>query len=401
MTRASDGGKVNDIAYFQAPAGGRLLEPIEALSRLDDQSALALATRLRQAYPDDLVASAFSLVSLRRRAADKFSRADQMFFTDEGLQQASSEQMGSHVSTRLRGVRRLADVCTGIGGDLVSLAPGRETVAVDACHRHLRMALVNARVYEPTASIAGVVAKAQDVRYNSFDGVYVDPARRIQGHRLAAWRSEPSLDWCVDLTNQCEAIAVKHAPGLPHDIVPIDWEIEFVAEGRALKESLLWSPALARTRTRATILPTGDSLNSSISTPSIPVREPGQFLYDPNPAVTRAHLVEALAAQLDAWKIDEEIGFLSLDRPVRTPFARLLRVEASLPWHERRLRELLYEANIGSVDIRRRGLAGDVDLIRRRLRLRGDRRGVLAMTRSNGRPWAILCVEMNDGSSGT
>jgi SAM-dependent methyltransferase len=382
------------LDYFQSPEGGRLLETVEVLERLDDQIALALATRLRRDYPAALIASAFSLVALRRRAAEKFTYADRMFFTDEGLQQASSERMGAHVSARLRDAQRVADLCCGVGGDLISLAAARRVVAVDRSHLHVRMALANARVYHQDASLLGVASKAEDLRYGSFDALYIDPARRVDGQRLAAGRSEPSLAWCLALTGQCEAVAIKHAPGLAHHLVPEGWEIEFVAEGRRLKEALLWSPAVARVRTRATILPTGVSLESSASAPDVPVRSPGRYLLDPNPAVTRAHLVETLAARLNAWKIDDEIGFLSVDRPVHTSFARLLKVLASLPWHERRLRELLRQVGIGTLDIRRRGLAGDVDAIQRRLRLRGDGRAVLAMTRHKGKPWAILCVEV-------
>ncbi len=51
--------------------------------------------------------------------------------------------------------------------------------------------------------------------------------------------------------------------------------------------------------------------------------------------MTRAGLVEELARELGAWKIDPEIAFLSGDREHRTPFARTLRVQESAPWHER------------------------------------------------------------------
>ncbi|MGB6164262.1 MAG: hypothetical protein WBF75_17175, partial [Pseudonocardiaceae bacterium] len=77
-------------------------------------------------------------------------------------------------------------------------------------------------------------------------------------------------------------------------------------------------------------------------------RDPGAFLLDPNPAVTRAGLVEDLARGLD----------------------------------------------IGSVDIRRRGLAGDVEDLHRQLKLCGTRRATLVMTRVNDRPWSLICVDV-------
>jgi hypothetical protein len=122
------------------------------------------------------------------------------------------------------------------------------------------------------------------------------------------------------------------------------------------------------------------------------VADPGEFLLDPNPAVTRAGLVQELGRQLGAWQLDPLTAFLSLDRSVSTPFARTLRVVDSMPWHERAMARRLRELGIGTVDIRRRGLAGDVELIRRRLRLRGDLRAVIVLTRRADQPWGLICA---------
>ena len=107
---------------------------------------------------------------------------------------------------------------------------------------------------------------------------------------------------------------------------------------------------------------------------------------DPSPAVTRAGLVEDLGRRLGAWKIDPRIAFLSADRELRTPFARTLQVLESAPWHERNFARKLRELGIGAADIRRRGLAGDVEQIHRRLGLRGPGRATIVITRVSGRP---------------
>jgi hypothetical protein len=225
------------------------------------------------------------------------------------------------------------------------------------------------------------------------DAVFIDPARRAGGRRLRAGDSEPPLDWCLALAGQVPRVGIKAAPGLPHDAVPPGWELEFIAIGRDLKEAVAWSPALATTATRATVLPGGHTLTPGPGGP-VPVRPPGGFLLDPNPAVTRAGLVEDLARSADAWKIDDQIAFLSADAPVRTPFARTLRVIDSAPWDQRRLPARLRALDIGAADIRRRGLAGDVDSLHRRLRLSGSRRATVVMTRVRDRPWGLVCVDV-------
>ncbi|MFY9852097.1 MAG: hypothetical protein WAK83_31395, partial [Trebonia sp.] len=45
-------------------------------------------------------------------------------------------------------------------------------------------------------------------------------------------------------------------------------------------------------------------------------------------------------------------------------------------------------------DIRRRGLAGDVDQIRRRLKLSGRHRATVVLTRVNDKPWGLICTDI-------
>ena len=83
---------------------------------------------------------------------------------------------------------------------------------------------------------------------------------------------------------------------------------------------------------------------------------------------------------------------------MRTPFARTLQVLDSGRWHQRELSARLRALGIGSVDIRRRGLAGDVGQIRRQLKLSGPRRATLIMTRAADRPWALICQDLPPAS---
>jgi hypothetical protein len=225
--------------------------------------------------------------------------------------------------------------------------------------------------------------------------VFVDPARRSPRGRMRTGESEPPLDWCVDLAGRVPAVGVKAAPGTPHDAVPRGWELEFVSVDRELKEAVAWSPALATATARATLLPAGDTLVAAAGDP-VPVREPGAYLLDPDPAVTRAGAVEDLARRVGAWKIDDRIAFLSADAPVVTPFARTLRVLDSAPWNQKRLPQRLRALDVGAVDIRRRGLAGDVDALHRKLKLSGSRRAMLVMTRVRDRPWGFVCAQITE-----
>lgn len=85
--------------------------------------------------------------------------------------------------------------------------------------------------------------------------------------------------------------------------------------------------------------------------------------------------MEELSRRLGAWKIDSRIAFLSADTARSTPFARTLRVVESAPWNEKDFARRLRARGIGAADLRRRGLAGDVDQIHRRLKLAGPAPG--------------------------
>jgi hypothetical protein len=389
MAPASDPAR--SLELLLGREGQELLRTLAGGDRIDAAAELALGERFRANHPAALVAAALALHDLRARARAKFSRAERMYLTRDGLEQASSELVARHRATRYAAFDRVADLCAGIGGDLLALAAGRAALAVDLDAVHLRMALRNAREYG-AGDLDAACADVRELRLGALPAVFVDPARRVAGRRLAPGVSEPPLGWCLALAAHLEAVGVKAAPGLPLALVPAGWEVELIADRRELKEAMLWSPALATTARRATVLPGGHTL---VEAPGqrVPCEAPGAFLLDPNPAVTRAGLVEELARALDAWKIDRRIGFLSADHPLRTPFGRLLVVEESMPWSLKRLRAALRSRGAGAVQIRKRGSAVDVEDLRRRLDLRGDRQMTVILTRVRDRPWALVCHE--------
>ena len=342
-----------DPTVLLTPAGQELLARLAAEP---DSGSLALAVRLRREYPADLVAAATAQHELRLAARAKFSRASDMLFTRSGYEQASSEPIARYRAERFGDARRVADLCCGIGGDLLALAPGREALAVDRDEVHTRLALHNAGVYAEAGNVRALVTDVRDLRLDGLDAVFIDPARRSgpgtasagpatasvgpgsasagrgaasigagapsagrgapstgrSGHssgaaqRFRAGLSEPPLDWCFALADRVPAVCVKAAPGLPLDLLPEAWEAEFIADGRDLKEAVLWSPALATAPPagsggprRATVM-SASGPRTLVAYPGspVPVTEPREYLLDPNPAVTRAGLVEDLARSL-------------------------------------------------------------------------------------------------------
>jgi hypothetical protein len=401
--------KQEAFRLLMSSEGQTLLAELSA-KPIAEADELRVLTKLRSQHPAELVNAVFAQTKLRARARAKFSRAHSMYFTSDGLEQASTERMAMHHATLFDGFEAVADFCSGIGGDLIGLAQSRKVLAVDMDPVHSHMGVLNAGAYGVAKHVEPLVADVELVGLSSANGVnaerfgvFIDPARRMEGRRLTGGESSPSLEWCFSLAESGAAVAVKAGPAIPLDRIPAEWGIEFVSEGRELKEALLTSPRMDRGARRATVLVPERQTLLPMDGDDIPVQEPGQFLLDPDPAVTRAGLVEDLARTLGgAWKIDERVAFLSSNGPMETPFGRSLAVEASLPWNLNRLKEALRSLDVGSVDIRKRGSAVDVDDIQRRLKLTGSREAVVVLTRVADRPWAFVChpeERSDEGSS--
>lgn len=379
---------------------------------------LTAATRLRVQWPADLVAAATAQAELRVAAGAKFDRADQMLFTRPGLEQATALPVAGLPAARLVAAAgpgdRIVDLCCGVGGDAIAIGLAQAAagsggaggaggvLAVDRDPVPALLCRHNARVYGVAVhpAVADVTAAAQ---LAPGDVVHVDPARRDPsapgvGGRRGGY--QPALAWCASLP--AERVCVKVAPGITTEERPEGWETEWISVRRELKLALLWSPALAEGSRRATVMDADGVPHTRIADPDAapaPVGEPGEWVVDPDPAVTRAGAVGDLAAEIGGRLIDPRIAFVVTDDRPATPWGRVLRVAASLPFAERKVAAELRRLAATDLQIRRRGLAGDVTALGRRLLPPADARAgqplriTLLLTRHRDRPWALLTTD--------
>ena len=170
----------------------------------------------------------------------------------------------------------------------------------------------------------------------------------------------PPWPWVLDLLTRRSL--VKVAPGIDHDLVPSGVEAEWVSDGGEVKEAVLWSPSLATTDRRATVIgehglaTLTDEDSPADGEPATDVRPVGAYLYEPDGAVIRAGLVTAVAAGVGGGLVDPHIAYVTSDASFRTPFARGYRVVEQLPYREKPLRAALHERGIGRLTIKKRGV---------------------------------------------
>jgi len=385
-----------DVATFEdllTPAGQRLLA--EAAGTTDEgEPGLAVNSRLRRRHDPALVAAALSQVDLRRRARAKFGAdAARLYFTRDGLEQATHPAVAHHRAARAteRAASRVLDLGCGIGSDLAAmLAAGVTAEGVDLDPVTVAVARANlaALGLRGEVRVGDALAEPRD----GFDLVVCDPARRASGGRVfdpAAY--SPGWEFVQGLL--AGRACVKATPGLPHSLIPAGVDAEWVSFGGGLKEVALWSGGPARGRRAATVLAARGTPHTLVGDPSAvrpDVGAVGRFVYDPDDAVTVGHLVADLAGRLDAWLLDERIGYLSSDRHQASPWARCYEVLEVLPCKEKPLRAALRARDVGTLTIKKRGVAVRPEDLRRRLALRGTQEATLVLARTPRSARALL-----------
>lgn len=374
--------------------GQALLERAERIYRdQPDAAAMRVSATLRKDAAPEHVAAVLTQVELRRRAREKFGDlAGLMYFTPEGLEQATRRRVAGHRAARvaLAQPSSVLDLGCGIGGDLLAFAEAGLTAAgVD--EDPVRVAVAQANLDALSLGGAVQVADATTLDLSPFGVVFLDPARRTPRGRVFDVDSY-SPPWSFVESVLTGPACVKVAPGIPHEVVPEGVEAEWVSEEGEVKEACLWSPHLAAARRRATVIRgTGlTSLTEEDAQESPAVGEVDRFLYEPDGAVIRAGLVSAVAAGVDGHLVDEHIAYVTGPRPFRTPFARSYEVLETLPYREKALRAALRERNIGPITIKKRGVSVVPDELRKRLALTGDETATLVLTRAAGKGTALL-----------
>lgn len=369
--------------------GQRLLAQATPLA---DEDLLRAQTTLRRTAGAEHAAAALTQVRLRRRAQAKFGdEAALMYFTPDGLEQATRAVVASHRAGRLAAFRTasLIDLGCGIGGDLVAASKvGIVVAGVDLDPVRVAVAEANLAALELSGAVG--VADATQLDTSPFDVAFADPARRsARGRSFDVDDWTPPWPFVEGLLRRDSC--VKVAPGIPHDLVPDGVEAEWVSDHGEVKEAALWSGRLATTRRRATVI--GDGGLATLTDEDDPggeVREVGGFLYEPDGAVIRAGLVTAVAAGVGGGLVDEHIAYVTSDASFQTPFARGYRVLEELPYREKPLRAALRERGIGRLTIKKRGVDVVPEQLRKRLSLAGDDEGTIVLTRVAGQGTCLL-----------
>ncbi len=392
--------RLEDFHFLLTEEGQRYLAELGE-SPVSADSHLRLATKLREQLGSERAHAILETVMLRHKAREKFSQAEKMYFTRVGLQQATAEVVSDYRSRRYKesGFGHIADLGCGIGGDALSLTSQQTVTGVDWRPLHLAMAQENVRAYDHSERFHALQADLLELSPLPVDALFADPGRRDEyGHRInSVYRYRPPLNFLEHWRERVPNQGVKISPAVDYDELPPDAEVEFISFKGTVREAVLWFGGLrSGAGRRATILPGRHTLTDE-PVSNIPVIKPRAYLYEPDGAVIRAHLVQQLAHHIGASKIDPDIAYLTADRAQPTPFARCFVLDDVFPFQLKKLRHYLRQRNVGKVTIKKRGSPLDPDTLRHRLRLRGDEHRFIFLTHVLGEPVVLIGLKNEVG----
>ncbi|MCC7014496.1 MAG: hypothetical protein IT454_18190 [Planctomycetes bacterium] len=371
-----------------------------ALERLPTGlDALSVVSALRRELAPDTARRAAELHELRSRATERFPSGRLRFLTREGLEQATRE-----VVARLRAQRiaelspgaSVYDATCGLGADALALAEaGLRVIAGELDPLVARCARANLAPYSNRSCVILADAMLAPV---SAAFLVIDPDRRAAGRRvLEPQRWSPPLASVLRLCARFRGACVKLSPAfdigevgalessLPHGF-------QWVSVERELCETNLWTgewaSAVGRPGEREAVTLDGHGKTHRITGHPFPVvsdlseRVSGNcWLLDPDPAVVRSGLLGRLAFGISARGLDPQLAYLLSEERPSSPWVRGWRVLETSSADPKRVREALRRHDIGPVQVLKRGHPEPAEVLERRFRGPGQRRGLLAVAR--------------------
>jgi len=382
---------VSDNAVFPSDDALALLE--QTYSPEIDPGALN--AKLRKAGHDaEVIVEVVNQVALRQKARQKLGPiADSLLLTRQGLEQSSRFDVAKYHARKLGSLASVTDLGCGLGIDSIAFAEaGSTVVAVEKDEVTAKFASSNLARF-PNAEIHRSAAEDFDVKT---EGVFLDPARRdlaASGRSRKLLSPEdfsPSIGFAFQQLSRVPG-GVKLSPALPHEMVSDRFEATWVSHRGDLVEFSQWSTHPQQFGKRFAVMIdgetelkfTGDEFEAGVSSLD-------EYVYEPDPALIRSHLLGAFALEQGLGLLSQGIAYLTGGER-KSPWLKGYKLIAELPLDEKAISRYLSERSIGSLEIKKRGVDVDPQLMRKRLKLKGSGAATLIATKVGGARKALVC----------
>ena len=200
----------------------------------------------------------------------------------------------------------------------------------------------------------------------------------------------PNLDFVFEQARKYPA-GIKLAPGFPHELIPKDFEANWVSHDQDLVELTLWSPPIGQPGVRKAVM-ISDQVQEFEGTDLTSWIGPlGKFIYEPDVSLIRSHLIGDFAKQNQLNLISENIAYLSSDLLLESPWLKTYEVTEVLPLDVKQIKAYCASHDIGVLEIKKRGVDITPEQLRPKLKLKGAGAATLILTKVGSARQAIVC----------
>jgi hypothetical protein len=173
-------------------------------------------------------------------------------------------------------------------------------------------------------------------------------------------------------------------------LIPQDLEANWVSNQGDLVELTLWSKPLGVPGVKKAIL-VGEQVLEFEGTGQLPGIGPlGSYMYEPDVSLIRSHLMGDFANQNNLWLIAENIAYLTSNELVVSPWLKSYEVIQSLPLDVKQIKAYCQRNDIGSLEIKKRGVDITPEALRPKLGLKGAGVATLILTKVGNARRAIV-----------
>jgi hypothetical protein len=369
---------------------------------LQKVNPVKLAKELRKKISPPQSALVMEQARLRLNARRKFSGANKLFFTGRSLEQSSGQDIAKYKADRFQGLANVADICCGIGGDLLQLAkrsvdaesetlPG--TVGVDRDPIAVLFARENVKA-RALANTEIVNAEFEDFNLSPFDGVHLDPDRRVKERTVVGNAFNPKLSSIfgrINAENQRVAIKVAPASQIKNES-GVPFELEWIGDRRECKQQIVWlGKEFCRHQHRTATVVLRDGTVSKISAEAdelepfvAPASEIEEFVYEPHPAVLAANLTDHVCVKYGLQRLAKKVAYLVSSKRLGVEAFPLLagyRIEKVLTVDLRTVSKELKSLEVGNLIVKNRGIEQVIADRFSRLKLKGPNTATIILTR--------------------
>ncbi len=380
-----------------------------------DPAAFAMQFHGRKELPVRAIAEQ---LACRQKAAKKLPTLSQhnLFYTPLALEQSSGERTAAYKASFMSGMRAI-DLSGGLGVDTMFLA--RVFQEVVYCERDPLLCAV----MEHNLKVSGIVnvqvkngdsiSLLAEYPDNSFDWIFVDPARREEGRRSIALEvASPDVVASHDLLlRHAKRVCIKASPALEisglKKLLPALHTIVVVSVDRECKEILLLLervyPADGPVQVKAVCLHSDSEEITEVAggngdDPRVVGTAVKEYLYEPDPAIIKARLSAALARDSGLEFVNRSVDYLTADRKIEAFPGRTFRVVECVPYKPKSFRAFLERHAIAGASIQRRDFPLSADELRKKYRLLESERAFLFFTRdAAGHPLCIYALRCFPG----